>query len=281
MLPTHALPQYSIDIHGDPVHYTVAGNGEILLLIHGSLCDYRYWRWQIPALSQHHKVLAPSLRGYWPAALQRETAAFNIAQHVSDMVAFARQMGSGRPIHILGHSRGAQIALELACQAPELVRSLTLADPGFRIAGEAPSFPFHMSVISLLERGEVEQALSEFIDVVNGSGTWRHMVSWFKTMVTDNAYTLLSQVREINLGVDLAEAHQLRCPVLLVGGADSPIRYGSRLDILEDVFNDVQRVTIPLASHGMNLANPKAFNQELSEFLAEVEAGGTGLGLRA
>lgn len=271
MLPAHAFPQYTIDINAYPAQYTEAGSGEILLLIHGSLCDYRYWRWQIPALSQHYRVVAPSLRGYWPAALQGEADTFNIAQHVSDMIALTHQISGRRPIHVLGHSRGAQIALAVACQAPELVRSLTLADPGFRINDEAPSFPFHLSVTSLLERGEVEQALAEFIDAVNGAGTWRHMVSWFKTMVTDNAYTLLSQVREINLGVDLTEARQLRCPVLLVGGADSPARYGSRLDILEHVFSDVRRVTIPLASHGMNLANPKAFNQKLSEFLVEIE----------
>ncbi|SHI23937.1 alpha/beta fold hydrolase [Pollutimonas bauzanensis] len=272
MPPSHTPVQYTTRIHDYPLHYTEAGSGEILLLIHGSLCDYRYWRWQIPALSQHYRVVAPSLRGFWPAALRSADDSFSIAQHIRDMSAFARRLGEGRPVHVLGHSRGAQIALELACGAPQEVRSLILADPGFRIAGEAPGAPLHTTVAKLLERGEVEPALAEFVDAVNGAGTWRQMVSWFKTMVTDNAYTLLSQIREINLDVDLDRARRLQCPVLLVGGAHSPARYGSRLDRLEQAVGQARRITIPAASHGMNLANPKAFNQGVLNFLAGLRA---------
>lgn len=269
MLSTHTLAQYTADIEDYPIHYTEAGNGEILLLIHGSLCDYRYWRWQLPALSQQYRVVAPSLRGFWPTALTGRDSAFNIEQHTNDMVAFSRQLGDGQPIHVLGHSRGAQVAMALACAAPDLVRSLVLADPGFRFTYETAGYPFPIeNVAALLERGEVEQALAGFIDAVNGAGTWRQMVGWFKTMVTDNAYTLLSQAEEANPGINLEQARQLQCPILLVGGANSPARYGNRIDILANTFEQALRITIPLASHGMNLANPKAFNQEVKDFLA-------------
>src|SRR5690606_33742755 len=128
-------------------------------------------------------------------------------QHTNDMVAFSRQLGGGQAIHVLGHSRGAQVAIALACAAPDLVRSLVLADPGFRFTYEAAGYPFPIeNVAALLERGEVEQALAGFIDAVNGAGTWRQMVGWFKTMVTDNAYTLLSQAEEANPGIDLEQA---------------------------------------------------------------------------
>lgn len=260
-----ALPRYTFSDQ----HYTQAGQGEVLLLIHGSLCDYRYWRWQIPALSQGCTVVAPSLRGFWPEALATEDASFSIAQHVRDLQALVRAISPDRPVHILGHSRGAQVALELACQAPELTRSLTLADPGFRIDDEAETASFHAQAVALLEQGEVDKALADFVDGVNGPGTWRQMVGWFKAMVKDNAYTLLSQVREINLGIRLERAAGLQCPVLLIGGANSPARYGSRLDILEQAIAQALRVTIPLASHGMNLANPKAFNQTVADFLAQ------------
>ncbi len=270
MPSTHTLVPFQTRIEDSSVHYTQVGSGELLLLIHGSLCDYRYWRWQFPALSQHFHVVAPSLRGFWPQAFKREESSFNVAQHTRDMIAFAHQVGHGKRLHVLGHSRGAQIALELACAAPELVRSLTLADPGFRIGNEPPDSPFHMDVAMLLEQGKVEEALSQFIDKVNGAGTWRQMVGWFKTMVTDNAYTLISQVRESNLAVDLERVRQLHCPVLLVGGANSPARYISRIDILQQTFTDVSRVSIPLASHGMNLANPKAFNLAILSFLNQI-----------
>ena len=252
---------------GSRLHYELSGQGAPLLLIHGSLCDYRYWRWQIPAFSQGWQVVAPSLRGFWPEAFTQADDSFSIAQHCRDMQDLIRTISPGQPVHVLGHSRGAQVAVELACSSPELVRSLILADPGFRILGEPETTLFHSQAVALLERGEAEAGLATFIDSVNGADTWRHMVSWFKTMVRDNAYTLLSQIRETNLAVDLNQLAGLRCPVQLIGGANSPARFGSRLDALENVMQHAVRVSIPLASHGMNLGNPKAFNQAVAEFL--------------
>lgn len=247
--------------------YTMAGSGQAVLLIHGSLCDYRYWRWQIPAFSHQRQVLAPSLRGYWPSAFIDDNPAFSIARHAQDLIEFIRRQQTGEPVHILGHSRGAHVALELACTAPELARSLTLADPGFRFEQEPVQQSFQLDVVQKLKAGDLDGALAEFVDTVNGAGTWRQMVSWFKTMVKDNAGTLLSQIHEIDHSFHLERVRKLNCPVLLLGGANSPARYGQRLDILQQVLSNAERATIPLAAHGMNLANPKAFNEQVLQFL--------------
>src|SRR3546814_19465283 len=103
--------------------------------------------------------------------------------------------------------------------------------------------------------------------------SYLQMVGWFKTMVKDNAYTLLSQLHEAHLSVDLDRASGLRCPVQLVGGANSPARYARRLDVLAKIFPHAGRITLPLASHGMNLANPKAFNQAVARFLESTRRG--------
>jgi len=263
----HVWPQ-----EGGGQHYAQSGQGEILLLIHGSLCDYRYWRWQYPALGERYHVLAPSLRGYWPHAQAHPDPAFSIARHAQDMAALIRQMAPGGSVHVLGHSRGAQVALALAFQAPELVRSLTLADPGFRLTGETQRVSLHSDVAELLERGEVEPALSNFVDAVNGAGTWRQMTSWFKSMARDNGPTLLSQAREAHPAVNPQSVAALPCPLLLIGGEQSPSRYRSRIDALQQACPAAQRETIPMAAHGMNLANPRAFNKTVLEFLSSVPA---------
>jgi len=267
-MPLADLPQYSTSSLDQPVYYTRQGRGAPLLLIHGSLCDYRYWRWQIPAFSDLHQVVAPSLRGCWPAALRGPDASYSVAQHARDLAGLIRELHGDRPVHVLGHSRGAQVAVELARLAPELVGSLILADPGFRLAGEPPAPSVHSQAVALLQQGQAEAALSLFVDTVNGAGTWAKMVGWFKAMVRDNAYTLLSQIREIELAVDPAHIAGLEHPVLLIGGAHSPRRYASRMDALQALWPAAPRVTIPMASHGMNLANPKAFNTAVAEFLA-------------
>jgi pimeloyl-ACP methyl ester carboxylesterase len=154
-------------------------------------------------------------------------------------------------------------------KAPELVQSLVLADPGFRIEQSCEAHGFLAEIARQLEAGEADAALASFIDTVNGAGTWRHMVSWFKNMVRDNVYTLISQARETDLVFEPARAGQLECPVLLLGGESSPPRYGRVIDALIPHIPQAQRDTIALAAHGMNLANPKAFNERVLRFTAQ------------
>ncbi|MDN5843896.1 MAG: alpha/beta hydrolase [Alcaligenaceae bacterium] len=263
-----ALVQYAVAHPGHPAFYTEAGSGEAVLLIHGSLCDYRYWRWQMPQISKSYRVIAPSLRGCWPQAYQQADSGYSVATHTQDLVELVKELSPGRPVHVLGHSRGAQVALNFVLEAPDLCRTLTLADPGFRFDHEPPWEVFYAPAVALLERHQVEPALEQFIDTVNGAGTWHKMVSWFKDMVRANAYTLVSQIHESNLAVSLDAVRTIDCPVLLISGADSPKRYGTRQTQLEHALRDVRHVTIKQAAHGMNLANPRAFNRYCLEFFS-------------
>jgi pimeloyl-ACP methyl ester carboxylesterase len=53
-----------VDSDGVKLHYVVAGEGPLLVLLHG-FPDYHYtWRDQIPALAKHFQVVALDLRGY-------------------------------------------------------------------------------------------------------------------------------------------------------------------------------------------------------------------------
>lgn len=264
----HLLPLPNGDLH-----YLQAGAGdETVLLIHGSLCDYRYWRWQMPALAERYRVLAPSLRGCWPINYPHPQAGYQIDAHARDLVHLAQSLDIHQGLHVIGHSRGAQVALAFAVQAPSLCRSLTLADPGFRFDDEPETPPFYMHAVEQLKAGDVDGALQGFIDTVNGADTWRKMVAWFKDMTRDNAATLLSQVLDANTPVLLRDAAALTCPLLLVGGANSPAKYGTRQDRLQQLLPQAQRTQIALAAHGMNLANPRAFNRAILDFMDAVRA---------
>ncbi|MFA7437305.1 alpha/beta fold hydrolase [Castellaniella sp.] len=248
-----------------PLHYVQAGQGDPVLLIHGSLCDYRYWRWQIAALQPGHTIIAPSLRGCWPAVGRHPQKGYGVMAHARDLQELLHALDCGAA-HIVGHSRGAEVAWALVRQAPGLCRSLTLADPGFRFADEPESPPFYAQTAITLQQGDTTAALAEFVDTVNGADTWRKMVPWFKEMAQDNAMTLLSQVQEQRLVITDAEMARLALPVLLIGGAQSPAKYGQRLERLERLVPNARRTRIAMAAHGMNLANPRAFNRALLGF---------------
>lgn len=255
------------DLGGYSLAYAEAGQGTPVLLIHGSLCDLRYWKPQMAVLARDFRVFSVSLRRYWPERWDGAGDGFSVAHHVRDMAAFIEHIGAG-PAHIAGHSRGGRVAFELARAYPGLVGSVVLADPGLPLSDTDDARDnFRERALESIRRGDVDGGLALFIDTVSGADTWRRMVPWFKEMVVDNANTLFGQTREAAYRLTQAEARKLDKPVLLIGGASSPQPYPAILDALHAWLPDARRVDIAGSSHGMNLGNPRAFNEAVRTFL--------------
>lgn len=257
--------------------YAEQGTGEPLVLVHGTLCDRRYWASQMRPLGRRYRVVAPSLRHYWPERWDGTGGDFTIAQHVADLAAFIVALGAG-PAHLVGHSRGGHVAFRVAQHAPERVRALVLAEPGgvldATLAGTPPAGP-EAALARLLadaaahvRRGAIDAGLALFVDAVSGSGTWARAGGRFGRMARDNAVTLLGQAGEQRAPFSRADAEAIRAPTLLVGGARTPPPFPSILDAMERHLPDVRRVTIPRASHPMNQENPDDFNAAVLDFLA-------------
>ncbi|HYG45560.1 MAG TPA: alpha/beta hydrolase [Bordetella sp.] len=261
------LPLQTADVNGYAMAYTEYGLGTPLVLVHGSLCDCRYWKSQMGPLGRSFRVLAPSLRHYWPQ--QWDGVTFSMDQHVNDLLAFIETVGEGAA-HVVGHSRGARVALEAALRDPGRVRSLTLADPGLPLPGSDKDLRggFRQRALALIEAGEVDAGLALFVDTVSGADTWRRMVPWFKDMVRDNASTLGGQATEHLPPVAREQIERLALPTLLIGGALSPAPYPAVLDMLAEWLPAAHKEVIAGSSHGMNLGNPRAFNAAIEGFLA-------------
>lgn len=262
------LTQLSYALTDGSLYYTEQGQGDCILLIHGSLCDYRYWRWQLQALAENNMVIAASLRRCWPEVGEHPNAQYSVSQHSQDLTSFLR--GQNKKAHIVGHSRGASVATMMALEAPDVCSSITLADPGFKIDNQPTGDILYSYAVEMLQNNEIDTALEYFVDHVNGTDTWSKMVYWFKDMARDNAKTLLSQINESDFSLYSDAIAAIECPILLINGKNSPIKYQRTCDQIQKLQPDATRKQIALAAHGMNLANPRTFNRVVLEFINSI-----------
>ncbi len=103
-----------------PLHYRQVGAGEDLLLIHGLGSSGADWAFQEAPLAAHFRLLMPDLRGCGRSAAG---GVASIAEHARDLWALLDHLGIAR-VHVLGHSLGGAVALEMALQRPHAVARL-------------------------------------------------------------------------------------------------------------------------------------------------------------
>ena len=266
-----------LHVNGYDMAYVEQGSGAPLVLLHGAMCDLRYWTSQMETLGRQYRTIAPSLRHFWPERWDGVGDDFTIQQHTEDVAAFVAALGAG-PAHLVGHSRGGHVAFRVAQRFPNRIRTLILAEPGgeldVTLAPEPPhpGMPAGLDTFSqaaeCIRRGEVDSGLAQFVDTVSGPGAWEALTERSRETMRDNAYTLLGQVREQRPPFSRSDAEAIRAPTLLVGAERSPPTYARILSALERTLRQAQRITIPGTSHAMNHGNPEAFDRAVLDFLA-------------
>ena len=263
-------------VNGYDMAYIEVGDGTPLVCVHGSLCDFRVWSCVLGPLSRRHRVIAPSLRRFFPEHWDGVGSDYTIPQHVADVIGFIEALGAA-PVDLMGHSRGGHIAFRVAQQRPDLLRRVVLAEPGGDLdASLAPpgvTFPpMRDRTVTAAQRiaaGDVEGGLAGMIDGIDGEGAWRALPPFEKQELRDNAYTLVGQVNEQRQPFTRADAESIRLPTLLVGGEKTPGSLPVVLRALAAHVPGARVEIIPNAAHFMFGQDPVGFCRVVMAFLAE------------
>jgi pimeloyl-ACP methyl ester carboxylesterase len=260
-----------IEVGGLRVAFRRAGHGPPLLLLHGAVCDGRVWREQLDELADDFTVVAWDAPGCGRSADPPES--FRMPEFAACLAGFIAELGLDRP-HVLGHSWGSALALELCRSSAHLVRSLVLVG-GY--AGWAGSLP----------ADEVERRLRfamEAADSPAGAFDPATMPGLFSpVMPRDRADELLAIMSEIRptgtrtMAQALAAADlrallpRVTVPVLLLyGEADQR----APLSVAEAMHRAIPTSTLrvmPGLGHECYLESGTAFNEAVRQFLSAVE----------
>jgi pimeloyl-ACP methyl ester carboxylesterase len=169
--------------------YTVRGSGEPVVLIHAGM----FADWFAPLLAE-----APLTDRYRIISYQRVN--YGASSHVPGPVTIADQAAHGRELmtylgieraHVVGHSSGGSIAVQLALDAPAAVQSLALLEPARAagsVSGHGPA-PYVAEALQKYGVGDTAGAIDAFMSGVCGPGYRAHVERSLPLGAFDQAVT--------------------------------------------------------------------------------------------
>jgi pimeloyl-ACP methyl ester carboxylesterase len=235
------------EVDGGPVGYRESGTGEPVLIAAGLGLSSRFYSGSYPAFARAgYRLIVPDPPGFGRTRAgrwQRDVAGF-----AEFMVRFAAALGIGRAAWV-GHSVGAQIAVEVAARHPDAAAALALCGPtGLRrrkrlrgqvigLAREAARLRMH--VIGAVAADYIRTTPARYI------GLW-HQASRHDV---------------------LGRAALVRCPLLVMVGTEDPVVGEDDLGELLVTVAGSRLVRVAGAGHGLPRERPAAFNRAVIDFL--------------
>lgn len=264
------------DIDGITLEYEAQGSGVPVVFIHGALMGDTYRPLMPEPALRDYRFIGYHRRGY--AGSSRPDGALPIAAHAADCLALLRHLDAV-PAHVVGHSSGAAIGIQLALDAPDAVRSLALLEPALLgVPSGAALVEALGASIPMYEAGDRAGAVDSFLRAVCGKDYRRAVDTQcpgtLEQAAADADAFFTGEFPAVAEWVFTSEdAGRIKQPVLSVLGAntDAAIGLATYSEINErvlDWFPNAKPFVLPRAAHLLQIENPRDMAEGLAAFMA-------------
>jgi pimeloyl-ACP methyl ester carboxylesterase len=251
------MPHVQVD--GVTIAYSQSGNGDPVVFIHGAfIADAFRPLLDQPILSSRHRLLTYHRRGYGGSS--RAAERISCERQAADCHALLQALRTPRA-HVVGHSFGGSIGLQLALQAPELVASLVLLEPALFVGESAASYRESLlrSSQTYVQRGAAT-VMEEFFlarwPAYSRAELERVLPGSFELALADARATFEVDIGLVDWQFGPEHARRITQPTLVVlgGGSDAlHPRFGETYRSLLDWLPRADGLVVPNATHFFQL----------------------------
>lgn len=246
------------DSAGVKIRYTVQGEGEPLVLVHGFTARIET-NWGLPGiidtLARDFQVIAMDARGHGKSDKPHDPAAYGIHM-MQDVVRLLDHLGILKA-HVAGYSMGGGITLQMLVTYPDRFRSAILAGSGWR----TPGGELESMMTALAESLEAGQGIGPLIVALNPIGqplpTAEEIAAANERLMAMNDPLALAAVirggaQNEPIGEERLRAN--RVPTLAVVGEIDPVKTG--VDAMVGVMENLEVKVLPGKDHLTAVADP-------------------------
>lgn len=254
-------------VQSGELEYETRGDGEPVLLIHGSLIAASF----LPVMDEDalddFRLIRYHRRGYAGSTAAEEPLETYIERAAVDAEALLRHLGADRA-HVVGHSYGGLVALQLAHDAPEVVHSLVLLEPP--LPNPSASYPEEANPPGMerYRAGEPVGAVDQFLQAYM-TPEWRTVVARTVPGGVEQAERDASTNFEIESpawhrwNFDRGKAEQISQPILYVTGSE-----GYEVpDFVHAWWPQMEHRMVPDVTHALQMEDPQAVAEVIADFI--------------
>jgi 3-oxoadipate enol-lactonase len=260
-----------LQLNGTSLYYEdTGGSGQAIVFSHGLLWNSALFAPQIAALKGQYRCLAYDHRGQGKSA-DGVGHAINMDTLTADAATLIETLKVA-PVHFCGLSMGGGVAMQLAINRPDLIRSLVLletsADP------EPSQSKLKYQMLNLIARffgtGLVINAVMPimFGKTALNDGTRAHERSTWRQQLSSNRRSIW---RAVNGVIEREGLHhkleKITAPTLVIVGDEDVATPREKAERIAGAIGGSKLVVIPHAGHSSTLEQPDAVTTAIAEFL--------------
>ncbi|WP_019616374.1 alpha/beta fold hydrolase [Psychromonas ossibalaenae] len=253
--------------NGINLYYEIHGAGQPLLFIHGlgsSTCD---WELQIEEFSRSYQVITFDLRGHGRS--DKPAGPYTMSMLAADCIGLMQGLGVEKA-HVVGLSLGGCIAFQLAIDAPQLVRTLTVINAVPELVAhtfkERLEIYLRLLIVSLFGMRKTGQILSRRLFIKPQQEKLRRT---FTARWAENDQQAYLAALKAMIGWSVtARLAEIDCPVLIITSDQDYTPVAVKAAYTEKLSN-AQLVVIADCRHALPVEQPLLLHSALTGFLVK------------
>jgi len=252
------------------VEYEVGGQGEPVLTIHGAIVADSFNPLSVEPALNRYRVIRYRRRGYGGSS--QSSSPPTIEEHANDALLLLEHLDIPHA-HVVAHSGGGPIAVQLAIEAPRTVRSLVLLEPVLQSAAMAAAFDqFIAPLVTMHREGNSSKAVHLWMRATGGPD-WRTQIERLLPGGGDRAVADAGGTFDGDLvalrwwDFDAVGASRITQPVLYLVGSDNAVRLEPVTEMFRAAVPHTELVVIDEADHNLQLTKATPVAEAIAEFL--------------